>query len=345
MMTMAHKILNASVLAAALSATTMPAMAGQVLDGVKQRDQLVCGVHTGRAGFAQADGSGQWSGLDVDFCRAVAAAVLGDAKKVKFVPTSGQTRITALQSGEIDLLARNTTFNFTRDTSLGLMWAGVNFYDGQAFIVKKRPNLTSAKQLDKATVCIDAGTSTERNLQDFARNNGLTFKTVVFDNAEASKQAFISGRCHAYTGDYTALAILRATDLPNPDDYDLLPEIISKEPVGPAVRRGDDEWFTIVRWVLQAMQGAEELGLTQDNIDELAAKSEDVAVKRFTGNGDDIGKSLGLDKKWAYRIVKQVGNYGESFARNLGEKSSLKLDRGLNRLYTDGGLVYPLPLQ
>jgi len=343
-MKLAQTLLSGSLAAVALAASA-PAMAGKVLDGVKQRDQLVCGVHTGRAGFAQADGSGNWSGLDVDFCRAVAAAVLGDANKVKFVPTSGQTRITALQSGEIDLLARNTTFNFTRDTSLGLMWAGVNFYDGQAFIVKKRPNLTSAKQLDKATICIDAGTSTERNLQDFARNNGLTFKTVVFDNAEGSKQAFTSGRCHAYTGDYTALAILRATDLPNPDDYELLPEIISKEPVGPAVRRGDEEWFTIVRWVLQAMQGAEEMGLTKANIDEKAAQSDDVAIKRFTGNGDDIGKSLGLDKQWAYRIVKQVGNYGESFARNLGDESPLKLDRGMNRLYTEGGLVYPLPLQ
>ena len=342
-MKLAQKILTGSIVAMALGAVT-PAMAGKVLDGVKQRDQLVCGVHTGRAGFAQADGNGKWSGLDVDFCRAVAAAVLGDANKVKFVPTSGQTRITALQSGEIDVLARNTTFNFTRDTSLGLIWTGINFYDDQAFIVKKRPNLKSAKQLDKATVCIDAGTSTERNLQDFARNNKISFKTVVFDNAEGSKQAFASGRCQAYTGDYTALAILRATDLPNPDDYELLPEIISKEPVGPAVRRGDEEWFTIVRWTLQAMQGAEELGLTQENIDA-KAKSDDVAIKRFTGNGDDIGKSLGLDKKWAYRIVKQVGNYGESFARNLGEQSPLKLDRGMNRLYTEGGLVYPLPLQ
>jgi general L-amino acid transport system substrate-binding protein len=305
---------------------------------------VTCGVHTGRAGFAQADGSGNWSGLDVDFCRAVAAAVLGDAKKVKFVPTSGQTRITALQSGEIDLLARNTTFNFTRDTSLGLLWTGVNFYDGQGFIVKKRPGLKGAKQLDKATICIDAGTSTERNLQDFARNHKITYRPVVFDNAEGSKQAFASGRCQAYTGDYTALAILRATDLPNPNDYELLPEIISREPVGPAVRRGDEEWFAIVRWTLQAMQGAEELGLTQDNIDAQAAKSQDVSVRRFSGETDDIGKSLGLDKKWAYRIVKQVGNYGESFDRNLGAGSSLKLDRGMNRLYNKGGLVYPLPL-
>jgi general L-amino acid transport system substrate-binding protein len=343
-MKLAPKLLAACSVVAALG-TSMPAMAGKVLDKVKQADQLVCGVHTGRAGFAQADGSGKWSGLDVDFCRAVAAAVLGDANKVKFVPTSGQTRITALQSGEIDLLARNTTFNFTRDTSLGLAWTGVNFYDGQAFIVKKRPNLKSAKQLDKATICIDAGTSTERNLQDYARNHKITFKTVVFDNAEGSKQAFTSGRCQAYTGDYTALAILRATDLPNPNDYELLPEIISKEPVGPAVRRGDEEWFTIVRWTLQAMQGAEELGLTQANIDAQGAKSDDIAIKRFAGNGDDIGKSLSLDKKWAYRIVKQVGNYGESFERNLGMGSSLKLERGMNRLYTKGGLVYPLPLQ
>ena len=329
---------------AASVAVSLPAMAGKVLDNVKKNDVVTCGVHTGRAGFAQADGSGNWSGLDVDFCRAVAAAVLGDAKKVKFVPTSGQTRITALQSGEIDLLARNTTFNFTRDTSLGLLWTGVNFYDGQGFIVKKRPGLKGAKQLDKATICIDAGTSTERNLQDFARNQKITYRPVVFDNAEGSKQAFTSGRCQAYTGDYTALAILRATDLPNPGDYELLPEIISKEPVGPAVRRGDDEWFSIVRWTLQAMQGAEDLGLTQANIDAEAQKSQDVSVRRFAGETDDIGKSLGLDKKWAYRVVKQVGNYGESFDRNLGAGSSLKLDRGMNRLYNKGGLVYPLPM-
>lgn len=343
-MKLAQTILGSTLVALTLGAA-MPAMAGKVLDNVKKKDLLTCGVHTGRAGFAQADGSGKWTGLDVDFCRAVAAAVLGDANKVKYVPTSGQTRITALQSGEIDLLARNTTFNFTRDTSLGLMWAGINFYDGQAFIVKKRPGLKSAKQLDKASICIDAGTSTERNLQDFARNNKITLRTVVFDNAEGSKQAFSSGRCQAYTGDYTALAILRATDLANPNDYELLPEIISKEPVGPAVRRGDEEWFTIVRWTLQAMQGAEEIGLTQANIDEQAAKNQDVSVRRFAGESDDIGKALGLDKKWAYRIVKQVGNYGESFDRNLGAGSSLKLDRGMNRLYTQGGLVYPLPLQ
>lgn len=344
-MKLVHKIAASCAVAATLGSAAVPALAGKVLDKVKKNDQLVCGVHTGRAGFAQADGSGKWTGLDVDFCRAVAAAVLGDANKVKYVPTSGQTRITALQSGEIDLLARNTTFNFTRDTSLGLQWTGINFYDGQAFIVKKRPGLKSAKQLDKASICIDAGTSTERNLQDFARNHKITYRAVVFDNAEGSKQAFTSGRCQAYTGDYTALAILRATDLPNPNDYELLPEIISKEPVGPAVRRGDEEWFTIVRWTLQAMQGAEELGLTQANIDAQGAKSDDIAIKRFTGNSDDIGKSLGLDKKWAYRIVKQVGNYGESFDRNLGQGSSLKLDRGMNRLHTQGGLVYPLPLQ
>ena len=339
------KTFTGACLAAVALCMSVPAMAGKVLDGVKKNDVLTCGVHTGRAGFAQADGSGNWGGLDVDFCRAVAAAVLGDAKKVKFVPTSGQTRITALQSGEIDLLARNTTFNFTRDTSLGLLWTGINFYDGQAFIVKKRPGLRSVKQLDKATICIDSGTSTERNLQDYARNNKFTYRPVVFDNQEASKQAFASGRCQAYTGDYAALAILRATDLPNPADYELLPEIISKEPVGPAVRRGDEEWFSIVRWTLQAMQVAEEMGLNQANIDAQVAKSQEVAVRRFTGESDDIGKSLGLDKKWAYRVVKQVGNYGESFDRNLGAGSSLKLERGLNRLYTQGGLVYPLPLQ
>ncbi len=322
-----------------------PAHAGKVLDGVKQKGFVTCGVHTGRAGFALADGAGNWSGLDVDFCRALAAAVLGDATKVKFVPTSAQTRITALQAGEIDVLARNTTWTFNRDASLGLMWAGINFYDGQAFIAKKRPNLTSIKQLNGATICVDSGTTTERTLAEYFRANKLQYKAVVFDQAEAAQQAFASGRCQAYTGDNGALAVLKAKDLKNPDDYVILPDLISKEPLGPAVRRGDEDWFTIVKWTLNAMVEAEELGVSQDNADDLKSNSTDPNIRRFLGAGDDLGKFLGLDKEWSYRIVKSVGNYGDSFERNLGAKSTIKLPRGRMNLWTHGGLMMSPPLR
>src|SRR5262250_1226494 len=322
-----------------------PADAGKVLDGVKQKGAVTCGVHTGRAGFALADSAGEWSGLDVDYCRALAAAVLGSADKVKFVPTSGQTRITALQSGEIDVLARNTTWTYTRDTSLGLVWAGTNFYDGQAFITKKRPGLDSVKQLGGATICVDSGSTTEKNLAEYFQANKLQYKAVVFDQIEASQQAFISGRCQVYTGDNGNLAVLKATQLKNPDDYVILPELISKEPLGPAVHRGDEEWFAIAKWTLFAMIEAEELGISSQNIDSLKASSTDPAIKRFVGTGDDLGKFMGLDKEWSYRIVKQVGNYGESFDRNVGADSKVKLPRGQMNLWTKGGLMMSPPLR
>lgn len=322
-----------------------PAYAGKVLDGVKQKGVVSCGVHTGRVGFALADGAGNWSGLDVDLCRAIAAAVLGDASKVKYVPTSAQTRITALQAGEIDVLARNTTWTFSRDASLGLVWAGINFYDGQAFIARKRPNLTSVKQLNGSTICVDSGTTTERTLAEYFRANKLQYKAVVFDQPEAAQQAFATGRCQAYTGDNGALAVLKAKELKNPDDYVILPDQISKEPLGPAVRRGDEEWFAIVKWTLNAMIEAEELGISQVNVDELKTKSADPAIRRFLGAGDDTGKFLGLDKDWSYGIVKQVGNYGESFDRNLGAKSVVKLPRGRMNLWTHGGLMISPPLR
>jgi general L-amino acid transport system substrate-binding protein len=321
------------------------AQAGKVLDGVKQKGVVTCGVHTGRAGFAIADSSGKWSGLDVDYCRALAAAVLGDAEKVKYVPTSGQTRITALQSGEIDVLARNTTWTYTRDTSLGLFWVGINFYDGQAFIAKKKPGLNSVKQLSGATICVDSGSTTEKNLADYFSAKKLTYKGVVFDQIEASQQAFISGRCQVYTGDYGNLAELKATRLKNADDYVILPEIISKEPTGPAVHRGDEEWFAIARWTLNAMIEAEELGISSANVDSLKSSSTDPAVKRFVGAGDDLGKFMGLDKDWSYRIVKQVGNYGEVFERNVGANSKIKLPRGVMNLWTKGGILYSPPLR
>jgi general L-amino acid transport system substrate-binding protein len=331
--------------AAVLATFAGAAHAGKVLDGIKQKGAVTCGVHTGRAGFALADSGGKWSGLDVDYCRALAAAVLGDAEKVKYVPTSGQTRITALQSGEIDVLARNTTWTYTRDTSLGLLWTGINFYDGQAFITKKKPGLTSVKQLSGATICVDSGSTTEKNLADYFQANKLQYKGVVFDQPEASQQAFMSGRCQVYTGDNGNLAVLKATQLKNPDDYVILPEQISKEPLGPAVHRGDPDWFAIARWTLNAMIEAEELGITSSNIDNLKATTTDPAIKRFVGTGDDLGKFMGLDKEWSYRIVKQVGNYGESFDRNLGANSKVKLPRGPMNLWTKGGLMISPPLR
>ncbi|WP_046982575.1 amino acid ABC transporter substrate-binding protein [Delftia tsuruhatensis] len=331
-------------MAAAATLAAAPAHAGKTLDGIKQRGAVACGVHTGRAGFALADGSGNWSGLDVDFCRAVAAATLGDATKVKFIPTSSQTRITALQSGEIDLLARNTTWTFTRDNGLGLMWAGINFHDGQGFMARKKPGLNSVKQLSGATICVISGSTTEKTLSEYFRAHKLNYKAVVFDNPEAALQAFSSGRCQAYTGDLGALAVLRGKELANPDDYVILPEVISKEPAGPAVRRGDDEWFAVVRWTLNAMIEAEELGITQANADELKTRSDSIQVKRFLGQSDDLGKQLGLDKEWALRIVKAVGNYGESYERNLGARSGLNVPRGKNALFTKGGLMMSPPM-
>jgi len=336
----------AAALVATLAVMTpLSAHAGKVLDGIKSKGVVTCGVHLGRAGFALADGAGKWSGIDVDYCHALAAAVLGDAEKVKFVPTSAQTRITALQGGEIDVLARNTTWTFNRDTALGLSWVGINFYDGQAFIVKKKPGLTSVKHLAGATICVESGTTTEKNLAEYFRANKMAYKAVVFDQPEASQQALASGRCQAYTNDNGALAVLKSQELKNADDFVILPELISKEPLGPAVRRGDEEWFAIARWTLYAMIEAEELGISSKNIDGLKASSTDPAIKRFVGTGDDMGKFLGLDKDWSYRIVKAVGNYGESFDRNLGEESKVKLPRGRMNLWTKGGLMMSPPLR
>jgi general L-amino acid transport system substrate-binding protein len=344
-MNAASRIALLSVAVPAIVGLAQTAHAGKVLDGIKQKGVVTCGVHTGRAGFALADGAGKWSGLDVDYCRALAAAILGNADKVRYVPTSGQTRITALQSGEIDVLSRNTTWTYTRDTSLGIVWAGINFYDGQAFIVKKKPGLNSVKQLSGATICVDSGTTTEKNLAEYFQANKLTYKAVVFDQIEASQQAFMSGRCQVYTGDNANLAVLKATQLKNPEDYVILPELISKEPLGPAVHRGDEEFFAIAKWTLNAMIEAEELGIDSTNIEKLRASSTDPVIKRFVGTGDDLGRFMGLDKDWSYRIVKQVGNYGESFERNLGANSKIRMPRGLMNLWTKGGLLISPPLR
>ena len=330
--------------ALAIAAAASPAWAGKTLDAVKQRGQVVCGVNTSGPGFSNADSQGKWTGLDVDFCKAVAAAVLNDSSKVKFVPLNSQQRFTSLQAGEVDVLSRNSTWTLTRDASLGILFTGINYFDGQGFMVPKKLNIANAKKMNGATVCVQAGTTSEKNVADYFGANGMKYKPVVFDTAEAITSAFFAGRCQVYTTDMSDLAGAR-TKAPKADDYVILPEVISKEPLGPSVRRGDDEWFEIVRWTLFAMLEAEEDGLTQANVDAQKATSKDPGVQRFLGVSEDTGKLLGLDKEWAYRIVKQVGNYGESFERNLGPKSPVGLPRGVNNLWTKGGLMYAPPIR
>jgi general L-amino acid transport system substrate-binding protein len=333
-------------LALLLAAALVPAAAraGKTLDAVKARGEVACGVNTSAPGFSATDSQGRWQGLDVDTCRAVAAAVLGDAGKVKFVPLNSQQRFAALQAGEIDVLSRNTTWSLTRDASLGIAFTGINYFDGQGFMVPKKLKVESARKLGGATVCVQAGTTSEKNVADFFQAAGLKYKTVVFDTAEAIQSAFFAGRCQAYTTDMSDLAGAR-TKTAKPGDYVILPEVISKEPLGPSVRRGDDEWFAIVKWVGYAMLEAEEAGLTQASVDKQKAESKDPVVQRLLGVSEDTGKLLGLDKEWAYRIVKQVGNYGESFEKNLGPKTPLGLPRGANQLWNKGGLMYAPPVR
>jgi general L-amino acid transport system substrate-binding protein len=320
------------------------AEAGPTLDAVKKNGVVTCGVSTGVSGFSMADAQGKYAGLDADFCRQVAAAIFGDTAKVKFVPLTAQQRFTALQSGEVDLLARNTTWTLQRDTQLGLTFTPVNYYDGQGFMVPKKLGVKSAKELDGATVCVQPGTTTELNLADYFRSNKMTFKPVVIEKLEEVENAYFSGRCDVYTTDRSGLAGTRIAKAPNPDDHVILPEIISKEPLAPAVRHGDDEWFDIIKWVGFAAIEAEEKGVTSKNVDEML-KSEDPTVKRLLGVTPGMGKSLNLDEKWAYNFIKQVGNYGEVFDRNVGKDSPLKLERGLNDLWTKGGLMYAMPVR
>jgi len=320
------------------------ALAGATLDGVKSRGVVTCAANTGLAGFGMPDQQGDYKGLDADTCRAVAAAVFGDAKKVKFVPTTTQQRFTVLQSGEADILTRNTTWTALRDTEQGLNFAPVTYYDGQGFMVAKKTGIKGAKELDGATICVQPGTTTELNLADYFRTNHMTFKPLVVEKLAEVENAFFSGRCDAYTTDRSGLAATRAGKASNPDDYVILPEIISKEPLAPAVRHGDDEWFDIVKWTIYAMIGAEEKGITSASVDE-ALKSDDPDVKRMLGVTPGIGKALHLDEKWAYNVIKQVGNYGEVFERNVGSKTPLKLERGINALWTNGGLMYAMPFR
>jgi general L-amino acid transport system substrate-binding protein len=329
-----------AVAAVALMAAVGTAHA-QTLDAVKARGHVICGVHTGLAGFSAPDSKGEWSGLDVDSCRAVAAAVFGDAKKARFTPLTAQQRFTALQSGEIDILTRNTTWTLARDTSLGLDFTATNFYDGQAFLVKKSLGVKSAKELAGATVCVQPGTTTELNLADYFRANKMEFKPVVIEKQEEVVAAYLAGRCDVYTSDMSGLASTRASQGANAAQHVILPEIISKEPLGPVVRHGDNKWTDIVRWSFFAMLEAEEFGLTSKNIDS-KMNDPNPNIQRFVGKTGEFGKMLGLDNKWAYNIIKQVGNYGESYERNI---KPIGLERGVNALWTKGGLMYAPPIR
>jgi general L-amino acid transport system substrate-binding protein len=315
----------------------------KTLDAVKQRGQLVCGVNVGLAGFSAADDKGVWSGLDVDYCKAIAAAVLGDANKVRYVATTTKERFTALQSRELDVLARNTTWTLQRDSAQGLSFVGVNYYDGQGFIVKKAANVKVGKELNGATICVQTGTTTELNLADFFRSSNLQYKTLVFEKADEALRAYQADRCDSYTTDVSGLYSVRL-QMAKPDDHMVLPDIISKEPLGPAVRQDDFQWFTIVRWVHFALLNAEEAGITRGNVDKMLASTAP-DIKRLLGKEGSYGKDMGLDNDWAVRIIKQVGNYGEIFDRNVGAGSRLKIDRGLNRLWKDGGLQYAPPVR
>jgi general L-amino acid transport system substrate-binding protein len=341
---MVNKYMAAGIAAVTLLGVAGTAQAGKDLDAIKARGQLICGVNTGVAGFAQADSQGKWVGLDVDVCRAVAAALFGDSEKVKYVPTTAQQRFTALQSGEVDILARNTTVTLTRDTALGLDFTAVNYYDGQGFMVSKKLGVKSAKELNGATVCVEPGTTTELNLADYFRANKMTFKPVVIEKVEEVRAAFFSGRCDVYTTDASGLYSTRASNAPKPDDYMVLPEIISKEPLAPAVRHGDNQFADIVRWSQYAMLEAEEYGISSKTVDEML-KSDNPSIKRILGVTPGMGKALGVDEAWVVNIVKQVGNYGESFERNVGMGSPLKIDRGLNNLWTKGGIQYAPPIR
>ena len=341
----AHRLTQLTLTIAACLGVAAPAWAGKTLEQIRQRDQIVCGVSTGVAGFSAADSQGKWTGMDVDVCRALAAAVLGSPDKVRYVPLAAPQRFTALQSGEVDLLSRNTTVTLSRDTTLGLSMTAVLLYDGQGFMVPAKLNLKSARQLKDATVCVQSGTTTEKNLSDYSRTHKLNLKPVVFEKIDAANAAYFAGRCKAYSTDASGLASVRSREAKNPKEHIILPELISKEPLGPMVRKGDDEWLAIVRWTVYGLIEAEEQGVRSDNLQKLLAESTDPVVMRLLGKGDDLGKALGLDKEWLLRALGSVGNYGEMFERHLGEKTPVGLKRGANNLWTQGGLLYALPLR
>lgn len=322
---------------------SVQAASAQTLKTIKDRGMLSCGVSQGLPGFSTPDDKGNWTGLDVDICRAISAAVFNDPSKIKFVPLSAKDRFTALQSGEIDVLSRNTTWTVSRDTSLGANFTGVTYYDGQGFMVKKSLKVNSALELNSASVCVQTGTTTEQNLADYFKGNNMKYEVIAFGTNDEAVKAYESGRCDVFTTDVSGLYADRLK-LANPADHVVLPEVISKEPLGPMVRHGDDQWFDIVKWTLFAMVTAEELGITQKNADEMA-KSDKPEMKRVFGTDGNLGEQLGLTKDWVSRIVKSVGNYGESFDRNVGAGSKLGIARGLNQLWNKGGLQYAPPIR
>ena len=341
-MRLATTLLAGSALA--LSALVGSAEAGQTLDSIKNKGFVQCGVSTGLAGFSNPDDAGTWSGLDVDVCRAIAAALFGDAEAVKFTPLTAKERFTALQSGEVDVLSRNTTWTLNRDTALGLDFTGVTYYDGQGFMVPQELGVKSALELDGASVCVQPGTTTELNLADYFRANNMSYEPVVIERLEEIRTAYDQGRCDVYTTDQSGLYAER-TVLSDPSAHTILPEVISKEPLGPVVRHGDHEWADIVRWTLYAMIEAEEYGVNQSNVDDLKANATNPVIRRLLGAEGDMGQNLGLAPDWAYNVVKQVGNYGEIFEANLGQSTPLKIERGLNAQWKDGGLQYAMPVR
>ena len=335
------KALFAAATVAAGIAMPGIAQAGETLDNIKSKDVLRCGVNTGLQGFSAPDSKGEWKGIDAEFCQAVAAAILGDPKKVQYVPATAQVRFTLLQSGEIDLLSRNTTWTSSRDSTLGSVFAGTLFYDGQGFMVNKELGVKSAKELSGASICVQPGTTTELNLSDYFRANKMEYKPVVITELSQVEQAFFSGRCDVYTTDISGLAATRSK-ADNPDDYVILPNAISKEPLGPMLRRGDWEFFTIVKWVLIGLIEAEEQGITAANVEKMAKETEVPQTKRLLGLSGDVGKGMGLDNEWMVRVLKAVGNYGEMYERNIGP---IGVPRGLNAQWTDGGLMYAPPIR
>jgi len=335
-----------SVFVGAFAATSLVAgfASAQTAQTVKDRGELLCGVSTGLAGFSAPDANGVWQGFDVAVCRAVAAAVLGDPMKVTFVPTTGQTRFSALASGEVDMLARNTTWTFSRDVDLKFTFVGANYYDGQGFMVNKALGVSSALELEGATVCIQTGTTTELNLADFFRVNGMSYEPVPIETNAEAQQQYLAGACDVYTTDISGLAATRAS-FADPENHAILPEVISKEPLGPAVRQGDDEWKDIVQWTLFALIAAEEYGVTSANLEEMKAGTDNPEINRLLGTEGDLGAMFGLDKDWAARAIAAGGNYGEIFASTIGEQTPIALARGLNAQWTQGGLLYAPPFR
>lgn len=327
----------------------LQAEAGAVLERIKQRGELNCGVNLALAGFSIADSRGVWRGLDVEYCKALAVAVLEDSSKVRYVPLGAQQRFTALQSGEVDVLSRNTSWTLSRDGGQGISFVGTLLYDGQGFIVREDLGVENVAELEGASICVQSGTTTELNMADYFRARNIQVKSVVFEGFEESVAAFFSGRCDAYTTDISALAVIRFNNAINPEDYVILAESISKEPLAPAVQQGDAEWFNIARWVLFALIEAEERGITKENVAELQKNSTDPAVRRILGVIPGVGSPLGLSDDWVARVIAAVGNYGEIYERTLGNASSLKLDRsfnkGVNQLWTEGGLMYAPPIR